>query len=56
MKTRIVQDEPNDPGSAGASGTSTIQTVEATGSSVTTPTDGFRAFVRRRELVIFFVL
>jgi uncharacterized protein len=56
MKTRIVQDEPNDPASAGASGTSTIQTVEATGSSVTTPTDGFRAFVRRRELVIFFVL
>jgi uncharacterized protein len=56
MKTRIVQDEPNDPASAGASGTSTIQPVEATGSSVTTPTNGFRAFVRRRELVIFFVL
>jgi uncharacterized protein len=56
MKTCIVQDEPNDPASAGASGTSTIQTVEATGSSVTTPTNGFRAFVRRRELVIFFVL
>ena len=56
MKTRIVQDEPNDPASAGASGTSTIRTVEATGSSVTTPTNGFRAFVRRRELVIFFVL
>lgn len=56
MKTRIVQDEPNDPASAGASGTSTIQAVEATGSSVTTPTNGFRAFVRRRELVIFFVL
>ena len=56
MKTRIVQDEPNDPASAGASGTSTIQTVEATGISVTTPPDGFRAFVRRRELVIFFVL
>ena len=56
MKTRIVQDEPNDPASAGASGTPTIQTVEATGSSVTTPTNGFRAFVRRRELVIFFVL
>ena len=27
-----------------------------TGSSATTPTNGFRAFVRRRELVIFFVL
>jgi uncharacterized protein len=56
MKTRIVQDEPNDPASAGASGTSTIQTVEAAGSAVMPPTNGFRAFVRRRELVIFFVL
>ena len=56
MKTRIVQDEPNDPVSAGASGTPTIRTVEVTGSSVTTPTNGFRAFVRRRELVIFFFL
>ena len=27
-----------------------------TGSSATTPTNGFRAFVRRRELVIFFAL
>ena len=56
MKTRIVQDEPNDPVSAGASGTPTIRTVEVAGSSVTTPTNGFRAFVRRRELVIFFFL
>src|SRR4029453_5918667 len=56
MKTRIVQDEPNDPASAYASGTPTSQTVEVTGSSVTTPTNGFRAFVRRHELVIFFAL
>jgi uncharacterized protein len=56
MKTRIVQDEPNDPASAEASGTPTSQTVEVTRSSVTTPTNGFRAFVRRHELVIFFFL
>jgi CAAX protease family protein len=56
MKTRIVQNEPNDPTSEGASGTPTIQTVEVTGSSATAPTNGFRAFVRRRELVIFFAL
>ena len=30
--------------------------VDVTGSSATTPTNGFRAFVRRRELVIFFAL
>jgi membrane protease YdiL (CAAX protease family) len=56
MKTRIVQDEPNNPASGGTSGTPATQTVQATGSSVTTPTNGFRAFVRRRELVIFFAL
>jgi uncharacterized protein len=56
MKTRIVQDEPNDPASVEASGSPTSQTVEVTGSSVTTPTNGFRAFVRRHELVIFFAL
>ncbi len=56
MKTRIVQDEPNDPASGEASGTPTSQTVEVAGSSVTTPTHGFRAFVRRHELVIFFAL
>jgi CAAX protease family protein len=56
MKTRIVQDEPNDPAAAGASGTPTIRTVEVAGRSVTTPTNGLRAFVRRRELVIFFFL
>jgi uncharacterized protein len=56
MKTRIVQNEPNDPTPEGASGTPTIQTVEVTVSSATAPTNGFRAFVRRRELVIFFAL
>jgi uncharacterized protein len=56
MKTRIVQNEPNDPTSEGASGTPTVQNVEVTGSSATDPTNGFRAFVRRRELVIFFTL
>jgi membrane protease YdiL (CAAX protease family) len=56
MKTRIVQNEPNDPAPGEASGTPTIQTVEMTGRSATVPTNGFRAFVRRRELVIFFAL
>ena len=56
MKTRIEQNEPNDPASGEASGTPTSQTVEVNGNSATAPTNGFRAFVRRRELVIFFVL
>ena len=56
MKTRIEQNEPNDPASEEASGTSRFQTVEVNGNSATAPTNGFRDFVRRRELVIFFVL
>jgi membrane protease YdiL (CAAX protease family) len=56
MKTRIEQNEPNDTASGEASGTPTMQTVEVNGDSATAPTNGFRAFVRRRELVIFFVL
>ena len=56
MKTRIVQNEPNDPASGGASGPPAPQTVQVPERSVTTPTNGFRVFVRRRELVIFFVL
>jgi uncharacterized protein len=56
MKTRIEQNEPNDPASGEASGTPTIQTVEVNGNSATAPTNGFRTFVRRRELVIFFAL
>jgi membrane protease YdiL (CAAX protease family) len=56
MKTRIVQNEPNDPVSGEAAGRLRGQTADVTGSSATTSTNGFRAFVRRRELVIFFVL
>ena len=56
MKTRIVQSEPNDPTSGHASVTPTGQTADVTGSSAATPTNGFRTFVRRRELVIFFAL
>jgi hypothetical protein len=51
-----VQNEPNDPVSGEAAATPTSQTVDVIGSSAATPTNGFRAFVRRRELVIFFVL
>jgi uncharacterized protein len=56
MKTRIEQNEPSDSASGEASGTPTIQTVEVNRSSATAPTNRFRAFVRRYELVIFFVL
>jgi membrane protease YdiL (CAAX protease family) len=56
MKTRIEQNDPNDPASGETPGTPTTQTVEVNPSSMTTPTNGFRAFVRRRELVIFFAL
>jgi uncharacterized protein len=55
MNTRSVQNEPNDPASREPSGTPTLGSV-ATRSSATIPTNGFRALVRRRELVIFFVL
>jgi membrane protease YdiL (CAAX protease family) len=51
-----VQNEPNDSGSGEAAVTPTSQTGDVRGSSAATPTSGFRAFVRRRELVIFFVL
>jgi uncharacterized protein len=56
MKTRIVQSEPNDPVSGESSATPTNRTVDAARRSTTTPTSGFRAFIRRRELVIFFAL
>jgi membrane protease YdiL (CAAX protease family) len=56
MKTRIVQNEPNDPAPGDVSVTPSGQTSNANGSSAATPTSGFRAFVRRRELVTFFVL
>jgi membrane protease YdiL (CAAX protease family) len=55
MKTRIVQNEPNDPASGAPPPTPTTQTADAT-RSATIPTTGFRAFVRRYELVIFFAL
>jgi membrane protease YdiL (CAAX protease family) len=51
-----VQNEPNEPASGEAAVTPTSQIGEVRGSSAATPTNGFRAFVRRRELVIFFVL
>jgi uncharacterized protein len=56
MKTRIVQNEPNEPVTGQTPAALANQTVDVAGSSATTPTSGFRAFVRRRELVIFFVL
>ena len=56
MKTRIVQNEPNDPVTGGASLTPSSPPVDASASPATTPANGFRAFVRRRELVIFFAL
>jgi uncharacterized protein len=52
MRTRIVQDEPNDP-PPGEVSVPTRPTGHVAGS---TPTNGFRAFVRRYELVIFFAL
>jgi hypothetical protein len=55
MKTRIVQNDPNEPSLGEGSGTPRTQAVDA-GNSATAPTNGFRAFIRRRELVIFFVL
>jgi membrane protease YdiL (CAAX protease family) len=56
MKTRIVQNEPNDPDPGEPFVTTTKGSAPATGGSSTIPTNGFRALVRRRELVIFFVL
>ena len=47
MKTRIVQNEPNDPGSGEASITPPSQSPDAAASRAA-PTNGFRAFVRRR--------
>jgi uncharacterized protein len=52
MRTRTVQDEPNDP-PPGEVSAPTRPTGHVAGS---TPTNGFRAFVRRYELVIFFGL
>lgn len=56
MKTRIVQNEPNDPIPGEASVPGVSPTGDMPEHSVAAPTNAFRAFVRRRELVIFFVL
>jgi membrane protease YdiL (CAAX protease family) len=56
MKTRIVQNEPNDPISSEVSAPSVSSTVNRSEHSPAVPTNAIRAFVRRRELVIFFVL
>jgi membrane protease YdiL (CAAX protease family) len=56
MKTRIVQNEPNDPIPGEASGAAASPTADRSEQPVAAPTNAFRAFVRRRELVIFFVL
>jgi uncharacterized protein len=54
MKTRIVQNEPNDPPQA--EGPPTRPTRDVADSTPTNGRNGFRAFVRRYELVIFFAL
>ena len=56
MKTRIVQNEPNDPISGDASLPVPSPTREMSKQSAAAPTNAFRAFVRRYELVIFFAL
>jgi membrane protease YdiL (CAAX protease family) len=56
MKTRIVQNEPNDPISGEPTVPATSPTVDMSAHSGAAPTNAFRAFVRRRELVVFFVL
>ena len=55
MRTRIVQDEPNDP-PPGEVSVPTRPTGHVAGDTPTNGRNGFRAFVRRYELVIFFAL
>jgi uncharacterized protein len=55
MRTRIVQDEPNDPPPGEVSVTAR-STERVAGRTLTDGQNGFRAFVRRYELVIFFAL
>ncbi len=55
MKTRIVQNVPNDPPEEEKSVT-TMATGDVADSTPANGRNGFRAFVRRYELVIFFVL
>jgi len=56
MRTRIVQNEPNDPIPGEASVPAASPTIHMSEHPGAAPTNAFRAFVRRRELVIFFVL
>ena len=56
MKTRIVQNEPNDRAPADQSATQSGPVVDQAGSAPSTGWTGFRGFVRRYELVIFFAL
>ena len=53
MKTRIVQNEPNDPILCEASVPAASPTNDMSEQSEAAPTNAFRAFIRRRELVIF---
>jgi CAAX protease family protein len=55
VKTRIVQNEPNDPPQEETSVT-TRPTGDVADRTPTSGRNGFRAFVRRYELVIFFAL
>ena len=55
MRTRIVQDEPNDP-PPGEVSVPTRQTGQVAEGTPTNGRNGFRTFVRRYELVIFFAL
>ncbi len=54
MKTHIVQNEPNDPSQA--EGSATRPSRHVADNAPTDGRNGFRAFVRRYELVIFFAL
>jgi uncharacterized protein len=56
MKTRIVQNEPNDRAPADQSATQSGPVDDQAGSAPTTGWTRFRGFVRRYELVIFFAL
>jgi membrane protease YdiL (CAAX protease family) len=56
MKTRIEQNEPNDPARATQSRTQKRSAVDPVTSRPNTGWNAFRGFIRRYELVIFFVL
>ena len=56
MKTRIVQNEPNDRAPADQAVTQGGSAVDHAGSAPPPGLNRFRGFVRRYELVIFFAL